>query len=249
MDQENEAAQIILEETLVIAYRPGVANFLGSIEAAIFFQQLSHWSKYVKREDGFFYKSAIEIEQETCISERTQRRCRKILTDLGWIDAEKRMANGHPTYHYRVNVQATSVIFPTGKTPVPTSKNASSITLDNNIIYNTDTQNLIDKVYFGYLLNFRIDKDDYNLSSPERRLEILDKAKKKYKLTDKRKAKIASRLDDAGYEMIKQAIINCAKSDFHRGESDRSNGWSANLEWICNSYEKVEEWANRNEKN
>lgn len=106
----------------------------------------------------------------------------------------------------------------------------------------------IDKLYLGYLINFVIDKDDYHLSSKERRLEILDKAKNKYRLTEKRRAKVASRLKDAGYDMIKQAIINCSKSDFHRGDSEKSNGWKAGLDWICNSYEKVEEWANRNEQ-
>ena len=98
------------------------------------------------------------------------------------------------------------------------------------------------------MINFIIDKDDYHLSSKERRLEILDKAKNKYRLTEKRRAKVASRLKDAGYDMIKQAIINCSKSDFHRGDSEKSNGWKAGLDWICNSYEKVEEWANRNEQ-
>lgn len=103
------------------------------------------------------------------------------------------------------------------------------------------TKTQIDKIYTGYLLNFIIDKDDYQLSSKERRQELLARAKKKYRLTDKRRSKIRSRLDDAGYEMVKQAIVNCAKSDWHRGKND--NGWFANIDWICNSYEKVEEWC------
>lgn len=62
-----------------------------------------------------------------------------------------------------------------------------------------------------------------------------------YKLTDKRKAKIRSRLKDAGYDMLEKAIINTASSPFHTGDNDR--GWSADLDFIVRSYEQVEKLA------
>lgn len=245
-------SNLVMEETIVIAYRPGVAKYLGSIEAAIFFQQLSHWSQYVKRQDGFFYKSAIEIEQETCISERTQRRCRKMLIELGWIDARKEMANGHPTYHYRVNVKATSVIFPTGKTPVPTgnlpvptSKNASSITLDNNIIsYGPNEEDHMLALHKGYIRFFKINTDEYDYADSDTRDKLIESALKRYKLTPERKAKLHTRLQDSGFSTIKKAIINANKSDWNHGKNP--SGWTMDLyKYLLRSYEQVEDWANR----
>lgn len=62
-----------------------------------------------------------------------------------------------------------------------------------------------------------------------------------YRLTDKRRAKIRSRLKDAGAEMLRQAINNTAASPFHTGDNDR--GWSADLDFIIRSYEQVEKLA------
>jgi len=240
----------IVEELRVIAYRPQVANFLGSIEAAIYHQQLSYWQGKAKSEDGFFYKSANEIYDETFITEKQQRRCRAQLVKMGWIEVEKRMANGHPTYHFKVNLRTFTMLAPIGKRPVPIGKKASSITVDYNSIYkhseNTDdeaTKKLIEDIYTGYLLNFKIDRQDFNNSDKERKLMLMEDAKKKYKLTDKRRDKVRARLKDAGYEMVRSAIINCGKNDFYRGDNDRK--WYATLDWICNSYEKVEEWATK----
>lgn len=69
-------------------------------------------------------------------------------------------------------------------------------------------------------------------------IEQFEKNANKYKLTKQRKAKIKSRLKDAGSEMLRDAIRNTANSPFHRGDNDR--GWEANLDWIIRSYEQVE---------
>lgn len=75
-------------------------------------------------------------------------------------------------------------------------------------------------------------------------LQVFNKDRNKYKLTDKRKSKLKARLKDAGREMLEQAIRNTAASKFHTGDNDR--GWSADLDFIIRSYEQVEKLAHEN---
>lgn len=62
-----------------------------------------------------------------------------------------------------------------------------------------------------------------------------------YKLTNPRITKLRLRLADAGEEMLRQAINNAARSEFHSGKN--STGWKADLDWIIKSYEQVEKMA------
>ena len=62
------------------------------------------------------------------------------------------------------------------------------------------------------------------------------------RLTSARKLLIAERLSDAGYEMIKRAVINASKSGYYRGSDDRS--FKGTIEMLFNSYEKIENLAN-----
>lgn len=80
------------------------------------------------------------------------------------------------------------------------------------------------------------------------RKSALEEAEKRYRLTPKREKAIRVRLDDAGYDMLVRAIKNLdLGGDFYRGDNDQ--GWKADLaDFLCRSYEKVEEWANKNEK-
>lgn len=236
----------VFEDLRVIAFKPQIAEFLGSIEAAIYFQQLLHWQKYAKRVDGFIYKSAKEIQEETCISEKIQRRCRTQLERLGWIELKKKMANGHPTYHFKVLVRSFGVLVPSGQMPVPIGQTASSITKSTTKKehISSEVQDQIEKLYLGYIVSFKVDTDDYAYSDSDRKLSLIESAKARYKLTDKRRDAAARRLKDCGYDMCKQAIINCSKSEWHRGDDPKSK-WFAHMDWIFGSYEKVEEWANK----
>lgn len=141
----------VIQTDRVIGFRPEIARALGSIEAAIFYQQLYFWSDKGKRGDGFIYKSAREIEDETCLTEKQQRLARKKLVDAGWLLAEKHQANGAYTYHYKClmtvntvlakghNVSAKSQDVP-AKRPERTSKKASTITETTAEITQKNTQ-------------------------------------------------------------------------------------------------------------
>lgn len=148
----------------VIAFRPEIARQLRSIEAAIFYQQMYFWSDKGGRVDGFVYKSAKEIEDETCLTEKQQRLARKKLVDMGWLETKKLKANGAPTHHYKCLMEMHTVLaksqlemakgqMDTAERPNGTSKKASSITeITTEITHKTTTYSeqdisLVDTLY------------------------------------------------------------------------------------------------------
>jgi len=72
-------------------------------------------------------------------------------------------------------------------------------------------------------------------------IEKFNRNPNSYKLTAARKAKIKTRLNDAGYDLIAQAITNISRQPFYQGDNDR--GWKADLDFILRSYEQVERLA------
>lgn len=65
---------------------------------------------------------------------------------------------------------------------------------------------------------------------------------KRYKLTEKRRAKLKSRLQDCGAEMLCEAIDHAREDYWYSGDNQR--GWKADLDFIIRSYENVEKLAN-----
>lgn len=72
-------------------------------------------------------------------------------------------------------------------------------------------------------------------------LEVFNTTEARFKLTPERRNKLRLRLEDAGFDLIAQAIRSTAASAWHRGDNER--GWKANLDFIIQSYEKVERLA------
>jgi len=239
-----------VESERVIAFRPEIAKILGSNDAAIIFQQLCHWNKYAKRSDGFIYKTSSELLEETNISERKQRKARQILIDAGWIEAEKKMANGAYTWHYRVLVVPHTVLTSrTGNMPVRNSDSASTITkkTHENKLSSEMVEN-VEKLYKGWLIEMVIGIQAWMVANEQDRISLLETAKTKVRLTDGRKTKMAARLDSLGFEVCAKAIKHIGMSDFHKGLVDgvrKPNAWKATIEWLFNKDEKVEEFANR----
>lgn len=85
----------------VIAFYPELVDIIGSIHAAIYYQQLYYWSDKGSRDDGFVYKSRKEIEVETKLTRFQQESIAKNLVKLGWLSVEKFKVNGAPTLHYK----------------------------------------------------------------------------------------------------------------------------------------------------
>jgi hypothetical protein len=100
------------------------------------------------------------------------------------------------------------------------------------------------KLHKGYIRHYKVDRDEYAYATPAERSEMLDKAGKLYKLTDKRLAKAVARLHDAGYELCKKAIVNAAAEEWTHGDNKRE--WKLDLyKYLFRDYDTVEEWATK----
>lgn len=90
------------DQIVSIIYSSWVHAF-GSTEAASFMFMLSRWHGKGSREDGFIYKTELEIERETGIKRRKQNTIRNDLILLGVLEVKKIAVNRHATLHYRLN--------------------------------------------------------------------------------------------------------------------------------------------------
>lgn len=114
------------------------------------------------------------------------------------------------------------------------NSNSNINILDPAEATNSHDSSDINEVYELYLKCFKLDDET----------KTVDQAKKKYKLTPSRREAVKRRLGDAGIKMLKAAIVGYSKESWYKGDNDRE--WTADLEkFICRSYEKVEEGANK----
>ena len=101
----------------------------------------------------------------------------------------------------------------------------------------------IDRLYKGWLIEMVIGSGVWLRADADSRVSLLDGAKTRCRLTEKREGKLAARLDSLGIELCAKAIKKIGQSDFHKGDNDRK--WKATIEWLFSTDEKVEEFANR----
>ena len=64
--------------------------------------QLLYWSDRAKRKDGLVYNTSVEWQKELDVKDHTVRKVNK----LPYIETVVHRANGHPTNHYRVRLEA-----------------------------------------------------------------------------------------------------------------------------------------------
>lgn len=84
-----------------IAYNPAFKRLTQSTVASILLSQCWYWSKRHKEDDGWFFKSGKEWEEETGLTRTEQETARRICRDLGLLEEKRK---GMPaTMHYRVN--------------------------------------------------------------------------------------------------------------------------------------------------
>jgi len=87
-----------------IAFHRPLVTITGSITAALMLSQAIYWSRRTTEDDGWFYKTMAEWEEETGMTRREQETARAKLRELGFIEEERR---GMPAQlHYRVNEEA-----------------------------------------------------------------------------------------------------------------------------------------------
>jgi predicted transcriptional regulator len=113
-----------------------------------------------------------------------------------------------------------------------------------NTLSETELQQ-ITTIHRQYVLRFIIDQNRREYAAPDELEKLVDDAiKSQYRLTPKRKSILHTRLKDAGYEMIKQALTKADKDPWMHGSNER--GWVMDLyEYLLRSYEQVEKWARK----
>lgn len=84
-----------------IAFNPAFKKITGSTVAALMLSQAWYWSKRTSDEDGWFYKTQAEWEDETGLTRTEYETARRKLKDLGVMEEDLR---GVPaTLYYRID--------------------------------------------------------------------------------------------------------------------------------------------------
>jgi hypothetical protein len=126
-----------------IAFQRSFVTITKSITAALMLSQACYWSKRTG-EDGWFFKTRDEWEDETGLSRYEQEGARKILLRLGIME-EKRQ--GVPCrIYFKVNVEQLLLMLPRlggGKTPIQSGENppTSRGKTDHLLITETTSKN------------------------------------------------------------------------------------------------------------
>ena len=224
-------------------YTPGIVAFdpdLQPLDSKVY--SIIHWLERLK--DGRCYASNSTIAKIVFSSSSGVANSLSRLRDKGYIaciyDDKGRRKEIRTLVFNTVNPYSNEE---GGLTQMSNIKNKNR---KSNIKSNlTDEQkDEIVKIYKLWCIYMLVDPETRVNGTTDARKLALQEASKRYRLTQKRRVAIAHRLKDAGYEMIVRAIKSIAQDPFYRdGENDRE--WKAGLEFLCRSYEKVEEWANK----
>lgn len=85
-----------------IAFHRAFVTLTGSVTAALFLSQAVYWSRRTNDDDGWFYKTVADWEDETGLTFREQETAKRKLISLGIMDVEKRGGTNRTNY-FRVN--------------------------------------------------------------------------------------------------------------------------------------------------
>lgn len=84
-----------------IAFNPSFKRITGSTVAAVFLSQAWYWTKRHKKDDGWFWKTGEEWEEETGLTRSEQETARKHCRRVGVV--EEKLRGVPATMHYRVD--------------------------------------------------------------------------------------------------------------------------------------------------
>ena len=89
-----------------VAYYPGMARALGDMKESVFVCQMAYWKDKGDDPEGWIYKTAEEIEQETALSYKEQTGARDGLKGKGLL--EEYYARTEHKMYFRVNWDAVN---------------------------------------------------------------------------------------------------------------------------------------------
>ena len=228
---------IVINRDLLKRYGLNVTLMLCELAS-----EYNYYSRHEKlEEDGMFFSTIENIADKTGLSRYQQAEALKKLDEMGIV---KTIVKGVPAKRYfklDVELLANKIVNNSQSSLQKTDKLDVKKLATNNNNNNNNNNNKnnnknkereggkekesqeIERVYQHYLDRFGTTAN-------------------RYKLTDKRKAKLKSRLQDCGADMLIEAIDHARADYFYNGDNDR--GWKADLDFIVRSYENVERLAN-----
>ncbi|MDO4680812.1 MAG: hypothetical protein Q4A55_06155 [Aerococcus sp.] len=80
-------------------------EILGDLNTALFLNQVIYWSDRHHHEDGYFYKTKKDWEEETTLSRCQIDRCIKKLEHLNFIETKTKLTYGKTVMHFKANVE------------------------------------------------------------------------------------------------------------------------------------------------
>jgi len=202
--------------------------------------EYNYYSKEGKlEEDGLFFSTVENISDKTGLSKYQQSEALKTLNEMGIV---KTIVKGIPAKRYfKLDVEKLAnkmAINSTTRSQKTRQLVVKKLDTNNNNKNNNNNNN-------KNKIEGQGDKENENQEIERVYAHYLDRfgtTAGRYKLTDKRKAKLKSRLNDCGADMIIDAIDHARADYFYNGDNDR--GWKADLDFIIRSYENVEKLAN-----
>lgn len=78
-------------------------DIAGDLNTAVLLSQIVYWSDKSKREDGWFYKSYPEWEDEIGLTQFQVKRSSDKLGKMGLLEVRLKRANKAPTLHYKLD--------------------------------------------------------------------------------------------------------------------------------------------------
>lgn len=193
----------------------------GDLTTALLLNQIVFYSDKSKRNDGYFYKTYKDWEEEILLTERQVRNSANKLKKMGLIETKVMKANGSPTVHYKLDYD----------------KLVDSILTKCQIRFLQNVRNETDKMSETIT-------EEYNIRNTTEDIyirEIYDHWNSKgiikhRKMNAKMKSHINARLKEYSVEELKKAIDNYATV-----LSDEKYYWTHR--WTLNDFMKPDNVA------
>lgn len=230
---------LVINRDLLKRYGLNVALMLCELAS-----EYNYYSKEGKlEEDGLFFSTIENISDKTGLSRYQQAEALKTLDEMGMV---KTIVKGIPAKRYfKLDVEklAKQIVSNSPSSLQKTDKlDVKKLATNNNNLKIINKNNNKNKDGQGDKENKNSNESQEMEHVYQHYLDQFGTTAGRYKLTDKRKAKLKSRLQDCGADMICDAIDHARADYFYNGDNDR--GWKADLDFIIRSYENTEKLAN-----
>ena len=222
-------------EEYTISYKLSEAKEYG-IVGAVLLNNIRVFTKFhQQRGNEGYWHSMKDLAEMTGFSARQISQASEKLKELGVIN-------------YHAGYKPNSTI----KTTYWELLNCRNVILESAKSATSESAKSATSIYKSKKLNIKEIGNDTNVSDELKFIhseicKLFNKSESKYKLSDKRKQKLKSRLKDLGKEGILQACEAITRSEFHMGENQRN--WIAEPYWVLENFERAEKWAGEYQNN